>query len=102
MERCEEQHTERNTEPVSPRKIRPVVDWFIRLVKGALVGIGFILPGLSGGVLAVIFGIYNPLIRFLANIRYKFLKNVLYFLPVGIGAAIGIVLFAIVVEKAFG
>jgi len=46
-----------------------------------LVGIGFILPGLSGGVLAVIFGIYDPLIRFLANLRHKFLKNILYFLP---------------------
>src|SRR5690554_7654138 len=84
------------------KHINPITDWFIRLLKGALVGIGFILPGLSGGVLAVIFGIYDPLIRFLANIRDKFLKNVLYFLPVGIGAAIGIVLFAVVVEKAFG
>lgn len=82
--------------------INPAVDWFIRLVKGMLVGIGFILPGLSGGVLAVIFGIYDPLIRFLANLRHKFLKNILYFLPVAIGAAIGIVLFAVVVEKAFG
>jgi len=84
------------------RLINPAADWFIRLIKGALVGIGFILPGLSGGVLAVIFGIYDPLIRFLANIRHKFLKNILYFLPVAIGAAIGIVLFAVVVDKAFG
>ena len=97
-----ERYKDRQIEPASPRKIRPVVDWFIRLVKGALVGIGFILPGLSGGVLAVIFGIYDPLIRFLANLRDKFLKNVLYFLPVGIGAAIGIILFAVVVERAFG
>lgn len=80
----------------------PVADWFIRLAKGTLVGIGFILPGLSGGVLAVIFGIYDPLIRFLANIRHNFLKNIRYFLPVAIGAALGILLFAVVVEKAFG
>lgn len=84
------------------KQIRPVADWLIRLVKGALVGIGFILPGLSGGVLAVIFGIYDKLIRFLANLRHRFVKNLLYFLPVGIGAAIGIVLFSVVVEKAFG
>ncbi len=84
------------------KQITPLTDWFIRLLKGALVGIGFILPGLSGGVLAVIFGIYDPLIRFLANLRKNFLKNILYFLPVAIGAAIGIVLFAVVVEKAFG
>ena len=34
------------------------MDWFIRLIKGTIVGIGAILPGLSGGVMAVIFGIY--------------------------------------------
>ena len=32
-------------------------DWFLRLFKGIAIGIGAILPGLSGGVLAVIFGI---------------------------------------------
>jgi putative membrane protein len=84
------------------KKISPVADWFIRLVKGALVGIGFILPGLSGGVLAVIFGLYDRIIKFLANLRDNFVKNLIYFFPVAIGAAIGIVLFAVVVEKAFG
>src|SRR5690554_3109296 len=92
-----------NIEETTERKsINPLLDWFIRLLKGALVGIGFILPGLSGGVLAVIFGLYDKIIRFLADLRHNFMKNVLYFIPVGIGAAIGIVLFAVVVEKAFG
>lgn len=93
---------QKNAATTEQRIINPVADWFIRLVKGMLVGIGFILPGLSGGVLAVIFGIYDPLIRFLANIRQKFMKNISFFLPVAIGAGIGIVLFAVVVEKAFG
>ena len=84
------------------KNINLVADWFIRLTKGMLVGIGFILPGLSGGVLAVIFGLYDRIIKFLANLRENFLKNVLFFIPVAIGAAIGIVLFAVVVEKAFG
>ena len=53
-------------------------------------------------MLAVIFGLYDRIIKFLANLRENFLKNILYFIPVGIGAAIGIVLFAVVVEKAFG
>ncbi|MFV0452193.1 MAG: DUF368 domain-containing protein [Propioniciclava sp.] len=76
--------------------------WLVRLVKGIAVGIGFILPGLSGGVLAVIFKVYDPMIRFLANMRHKFVKNVLYFIPVGIGALVGIVLFSVVVAAAFG
>jgi len=35
-----------------------VVDWIVRLLKGILVGVGFITPGLSGWLLAVVFGLY--------------------------------------------
>ncbi len=91
-----------NPQTFPPKTVNPATDWFVRLVKGIIIGIGFILPGLSGGVLAVIFGIYDRLIRFLANLKDNFLKNVFYFIPVGVGAAIGIVLFSVVVEKAFG
>ncbi len=73
-----------------------------RLLKGIAVGIGAILPGLSGGVLAVIFKLYDPLIKFLANIKHRFWANVLYFAPVGLGVALGIVLFSVVVDAAFG
>ncbi|MFW6596934.1 DUF368 domain-containing protein [Propionibacteriaceae bacterium Y2011] len=76
--------------------------WLLRLLKGVAVGIGFILPGLSGGVLAVIFKIYDPLIKFLANPFKHFLKQFRYFLPVGIGGLVGLVLFSIVVAAAFG
>ena len=79
----------------------PVVGWIIRLFKGMLVGVGAILPGLSGGVLAVVFGIYEPLVRFLANLRYKFMQNVLFFIPVGIGGLLGVFAFSAVVDFAF-
>lgn len=93
---------ETTSKEARPRRLNPITDWFIRLIKGIVVGIGFILPGLSGGVLAVIVGMYDPLIKFLANLKDKFLKNIMFFLPFAIGAAVGIVLFAVVVEKAFG
>lgn len=80
---------------------RTVVDWIVRLLKGVLVGIGFITPGLSGGVLAVVFSIYEPLMRFLGNLRDKFIKNVLFFIPIGIGGVIGVVAFSAVVDFAF-
>lgn len=79
-----------------------VAAWLVRLLKGVAIGVGFILPGLSGGVLAVIFKVYGPMIAFLANLRHKFVVNVKYFVPVGIGAAVGVVLFSIVVAAAFG
>jgi len=78
-----------------------LIDWFIRLVKGIMVGIGFITPGLSGGVLAVVFGLYEPLMRFLGNLREKFLKNLTFFLPVGIGGVLGILAFSAVIDFAF-
>jgi len=83
------------------RKKDSIGDWLFRLVKGVLIGIGFIVPGLSGGVLAVIFGIYEPLMRFLGNLKEKFVRNVLFFIPVGIGGVIGVVAFSAVVDYAF-
>lgn len=77
------------------------MDWFVRLLKGILVGIGFITPGLSGGVLAVVFGLYERLMRWLGNLKEQFLKNLLFFLPVGIGGVIGVVAFSAAVDWAF-
>ena len=78
-----------------------ILAWIIRLVKGILAGIGAITPGLSGGVLMVVFGIYEPLVRWLADIRKKFMPNLRYFLPVGIGGIIGVVAFSAVIDYAF-
>lgn len=76
------------------------MNFIIRLVKGAVVGIGAILPGLSGGVMAVIFGIYDPLLAFMADVRKNFVKNVKFFFPVFTGLALGVVLFSLFVKKA--
>ena len=89
------------TSQVEKTQTNPFADWIVRVLKGALVGIGAIVPGFSGGVLAVVFGIYETLIRFLGNIRDKFMENFRYFLPVGIGGIIGVVAFSAVVEYAF-
>ncbi len=83
------------------QKTGSIGDWLLRLVKGVIIGIGFITPGLSGGVLAVVFGLYEPLMRFLANLKEKFIKNLLFFIPVGIGGGIGVVAFSAVVDWAF-
>lgn len=68
--------------------------WLLRFVKGMFVGSGFIVPGVSGGALAAIFGIYERIINFLANITTNFKENVRFFLPVGIGALVGIAILS--------
>lgn len=60
-------------------------DWLLRFVKGMFIGSGFILPGVSGGALAAVFGMYERLISFLAHLTRNFKENVLFFLPVGLG-----------------
>jgi putative membrane protein len=100
MEELKEK-TQNIPEITKPSAANAVLAWFIRLVKGVLVGIGAIVPGISGGVLMVVFGIYEPLLRFLANIRHNFLKNILYFLPIGIGGILGVIGFSAVVDFAF-
>ena len=48
-----------------------MISWLIRIVKGIVIALGFILPGVSGGVLATILGIYERMIYFLAHIKEK-------------------------------
>lgn len=39
----------------------------LRVVQGALIGLGAVLPGISGGVLCVVFGIYHPIMELLSH-----------------------------------
>ena len=61
----------------------------LRLVQGFIIGAGGILPGISGGVLAVVFGIYRPVMEVLAHPREGLRRHLPLLLPVGIGAALG-------------
>ncbi|APT18821.1 putative integral membrane protein [Amylolactobacillus amylotrophicus DSM 20534] len=79
-----------------------MIDWILRFVKGIFVGSGFILPGVSGGALAAVFGIYEHIIEFLAHVRRNFKDNFLFLLPVGLGGLVGLVLFSYVVSFALG
>lgn len=75
-----------------------MMSWISRLVKGVIIALGFILPGVSGGVLASILGLYQRIISFLAHLSKDFVTNVLFFLPVGIGGILGIALFSAPLE----
>ncbi len=77
-------------------------DWVLRFVKGMFIGSGFILPGVSGGALAAIFGIYERIISFLAHITKNFKENFFYFLPVGLGGLTGVFLLSFGVSFLLG
>jgi len=73
---------------------RGLGEWLFQLAKGMLIGTGAILPGVSGGALAAVFGLYEPLITFISDMSHKFWKNIMYFLPVGVGALLGVFVLA--------
>ncbi|MDD4043516.1 MAG: DUF368 domain-containing protein [Anaerolineaceae bacterium] len=98
--KIEEVIADDKSSPLKPTD-NPLVGWIVRFIKGFLAGIGAITPGLSGGVMMVVFGIYEPLVRWLANIRHKFVEHLSFFLPVGIGGVLGVVAFSAVVSFAF-
>ena len=77
--------------------------FLFQILQGSLVGLGAVLPGISGGVLCVIFGIYKTIMEFLADPFRKLKTHLPKLLPFGIGAVIGFLgiakLLAFLLEK---
>ena len=82
---------DKNKKPVSDKS--PAL-MLMRVLQGALIGGGAILPGVSGGVLAVVFGIYRPMMELLSHPFRALKKNLWLFIPIVIGVGIGFVGFA--------
>lgn len=68
--------------------------FLLRILQGAIVGAGAILPGVSGGVLYAAFGYYEPLMALLARPKESFRRYYAMFIPFGLGWVIGFFAFA--------
>jgi len=75
------------TRKKTPR--RSILHWLLRVIQGALIGAGAMLPGISGGVLCVIFGIYQPMMALLAHPFRAVRKYFKELLPVLTGWVLG-------------
>ena len=67
-------------------------------LKGILVGLGAIAPGLSGSVLLVIFGLYQKTITSISTIFKDFKNSLKFLIPLAAGIGLGIVLFSKLVD----
>ncbi len=72
--------------------------FIIDIIKGMFVGVANVIPGVSGGTMAVSMGIYDKLLDAVSNLLKSFKKSVKTLLPIFIGCGIGIVLFAKAVD----
>ena len=68
--------------------------FFIDSLKGIALGAGAILPGISSGVLCVIFGIYEKLLDSILYFFKDIKKNFRFLLPIFIGIFVGVLIFS--------
>jgi putative membrane protein len=66
-----------------------------RFVIGSIVGIASMLPGVSGAVIAVCFGIYERLIEDLANLKDRIRSDFVFIFVIGLGIAFGMGISAV-------
>ena len=66
-------------------------DSLIYLVKGMAIGVAMIIPGVSGGTLAVLLGIYDKMIDSINNLFKHPKKSISVLLPILLGAGLGFI-----------
>lgn len=69
-------------------------------VKGIFVGIANIIPGVSGGTIAVVLRIFDTLIEAVNNFFKNPMKYIKFLFPIVLGSCFGILLFSKLLENA--
>lgn len=72
-----------------------------KILAGLVIGAGAILPGLSGGILAVSMGLYQPAIEAVTGFFKNPKKNLKFLLPLAIGGVIGFLIFMLIINRFF-
>ena len=60
------------------------------MAVGFLVGIGAIIPGVSGGAFAVIFGLYDKIMTYIGTFYREFRKKMKFLVPFAIGVGVAV------------
>ena len=76
--------------------------FIFNILKGVVMGIANVIPGVSGGTMAVTMGIYDKMIFAINNLFKKFFKSVKILAPIFIGMGLGIVFSSLIIEKLLG
>ncbi len=71
--------------------------FLVDVIKGMLVGVANVIPGVSGGTMMVSMGIYEKIIGVVNHLFKDLKKSILTLLPIGIGLVLGIAVFSFVI-----
>ncbi len=69
-------------------------DKLLFIIRGFFLGVANIIPGVSGGTIAMTMGIYEDLIGSISGFFKNPKKSILYLLPIGVGAVLSILLMS--------
>jgi len=75
--------------------------WFLDVLRGMVIGLANVIPGVSGGTMMVSMGIYNKLIYSINHLFKKFKECFRILLPYLIGMALAIILGSVALKVAF-
>ena len=70
----------------------------ILMLKGMVIGVANIIPGVSGGTLMITLGLYEEIINTISHFFKNFKKNLKFILPIAIGMVISILLLSKVIS----
>lgn len=73
------------------------MSFLIELIKGIFVGVANVIPGVSGGTMAVSFGIYDKLLSSISNLFKNFKNSIKTLFPIAAGMVIGVVGFTFII-----
>ncbi len=73
----------------------------VLMIKGFIMGIANIIPGVSGGTLALTLGIYENFINAISHFFTKIKENIKFLLPIGIGILLSIATMSSVINSSF-
>lgn len=69
-----------------------------KFLKGFIIGIGKIIPGVSGAILAISMGIYDKALHYISNFSKNKKESIKYLLPIGLGIILSIVFFSRIIS----
>ena len=69
-----------------------------KILRGVVIGVANIIPGVSGGTMMVSMGVYDTLIHSITHLFKEFWKSIKALLPYAVGMLIGILAFASIIN----
>lgn len=77
-------------------RVREVLKVFL---VGFLIGVAFVLPGISGAVIAVVFGIYERMLHVISDLRRNLRRELKFVIILALGLVVGVILFSAIVDR---